>query len=339
MRYSNVQFIAWCIHTGPRKLGDGVEEYAGLSTESADIAARVELVARALDAARDCPETTRDDPETLKVFMLPEFFFRGSTGAYSMDGVQALVAALQARVKDEARWAHWLFVFGSTVGKSFQTRPASFFERLFGPKYVIDTSKPIEAYNYVLVQKGGFTYASAGPEFAEAVLKRRQSGMDFIPVSGGGGGIAGARVHYLPPTREYGTTSEVQVASYDGNSVFVRDQLTLGVEICLDHAAQRLKKASGLPPIDLQLVPSCGMTLKADSLVARSGGYAFNCDGYANYDTGMLGANSRVQAVDSGDVAVVAKASLDLAGVNVAALFARGAGEVRVYPALPLPKN
>ncbi|MFI8593686.1 hypothetical protein ACIGCK_04560 [Microbacterium sp. NPDC078428] len=61
----------------------------------------------------------------------------------------------------------------------------------------------------------------------------------------------------------------------------------VGVEICLDHADGRLRR--GLPRnrwprdagegLELQLVPSCGASLRADAIAAASGGYVFNVDG------------------------------------------------------------
>lgn len=60
----------------------------------------------------------------------------------------------------------------------------------------------------------------------------------------------------------------------------------LGIEICLDHYDGRLRRNLGNEPFPagkntpyIQLIPSCGMTICTDSVVAGAGGFVFNCDG------------------------------------------------------------
>ena len=87
-------------------------------------------------------------------------------------------------------------------------------------------------------------------------------------------------------------------------------ELCFGVEICLDHAltcplnitneacthctrSGRLNMTG--PAVDLQIVPSCGMSLKPDALCLtqkQPGSYAFNCDGLTILQ-GMLGCHSQ----------------------------------------------
>jgi hypothetical protein len=242
--------------------------------------------------------------------MLPEFFFRGSTGAYSMDEVQIAISSLQDLVKDKSRWEHWLFVFGTIVGKSFDAK--------------------VEAYNYSLIQKGGFGDGpEAGPSAAHAVLKELESSIDFIRAGYlAGGGIALERTHHLAPVNK-NPRSEVQRSSYDGSSVFQQDGLTFGVEVCLDHLEGRLRRSIGLPSIDIQLVPSCGASIQSKSIVAKNGGYVFNSDGL----TGMLSdlqkvvdATTRVCISSNPPVAV------DTTGIRIAEIYPNGAGTVSIYP-------
>lgn len=78
-------------------------------------------------------------------------------------------------------------------------------------------------------------------------------------------------------------------------------EVTVGVEICLDHADHRMRKAIARSPwphrdggIDLHLIPSCGMQLHSEAVAARAGGWAFNCDGqYALGDGAEAGAVRR----------------------------------------------
>lgn len=64
------------------------------------------------------------------------------------------------------------------------------------------------------------------------------------------------------------------------------DVLRVGVEVCLDHSDQRLRRSldrnnwpSAASGIQLHLVPSCGMQLHPASVAAIAEGWAFNCDG------------------------------------------------------------
>lgn len=73
----------------------------------------------------------------------------------------------------------------------------------------------------------------------------------------------------------------------DSLAIFkVPGSASVGVEICLDHADQRLRRSTLRSPwpggeneLNLHLVPSCGMNLLEASVAAATGGYAFNCDG------------------------------------------------------------
>jgi len=341
MAYKKVQFIAWVIHTGPAAdPKDKTKQiYKGLKNSAEDIAERVKLVTQVIDQAKAAIGHSQTESDTLKIFMMPEFFFRGPTGAYDMDDVATLVAALQAAVKD-ASWKDWLFVFGSIVGKSFTTKEQSFFLRLFGPRFVVDTSKPVEIYNYCLIQKGGFGNDSgAGPASARAVMKQLKSGMDFIPKAKlSGSEIPFERAQPLEPTREFGTTSDIQITNYDGSSIFQIDGLTYGLEVCLDHFKQRLKNVAKLPPIDIQLVPSCGASIQNNAIVAKKDGFVFNCDGYADYDRQVLGGNSALVKVGTGAV-TAPKSFTAVSSARASDLYGQGAGEIRVYPTQVLSQS
>lgn len=344
MPYTGVQFIAHNIWTGPKATlvsGNIAQEYVGLARADDDISERIALVGSAINAAHDHAQTVQG-AETLKVFMLPEFFFRGKTGAYGMDDVQKVVRGLQALVKD-AKWQHWLFVFGTIIGQSSPTQAPTFWTNmmnvLFGAsKTDIDPSKPVEVYNYSLVQKGGFGDIKDAPSHAHAVLKEHKSGIDFIKSNKiTGDGFTLERVNHLAPSNK--TPSEVQVHSYDGLSLFKMEGLSFGLEVCLDHLVGRLKKSqtaatpkAPFPAIDIQRIPSCGAHIDAQYIVARKGGYVFNSDG-------LNSVLSDVRKVDAGTgaptvVASVAQQNVVYAKVND--IFPKGAGKISIYPSRPL---
>lgn len=83
-QYQNIQFIGLCLSTTPGDLKsiEGTSDdgrYLGNPKIGNDIAARINFVANFLHAVYG--EIEKDET-TLNVFVLPEFFFRGSTGAY-----------------------------------------------------------------------------------------------------------------------------------------------------------------------------------------------------------------------------------------------------------------
>jgi hypothetical protein len=76
---------------------------------------------------------------------------------------------------------------------------------------------------------------------------------------------------------------------YRSSSQDDRGITNVGIEICLDHSDNRLRKqlnannaalrAEGLESVHLQIIPSCGMQIVAGAVVANANGLIFNCDG------------------------------------------------------------
>lgn len=341
MAYKKVQFIAYCIYTAPKLLANGQKEYIGFINSQGDIAERIKLVSKAIDNAQANTNTKQSDPTVLKIFMMPEFFFRGKTGAYNMEEVQTVVSLLQKLVKDKAKWEHWLFIFGSIIGQSQDIKSFKNLEKakkFFGENDILVPGN-VEAYNFVLAQKGGFGDApDAGPAFAKVVIKEFKSNIDFIHIPDAKSGITWERVKHLAPSNR--TASEVQRQSYDGSSIFTIDGITFGLEVCLDHAQERLKNSINRPPIDIQLVPSCGMSIQDNAIVARKGGYIFNCDGLANHDTKKKpGFSSKVKKIGEGlngavyaEVKPVGTITINSNDIAIDKIYADNAGEIHIYP-------
>ncbi len=77
--------------------------------------------------------------------------------------------------------------------------------------------------------------------------------------------------------------------------------MDLGVEICLDHNDARLRRnlstfstreAGG---VHVQIIPSCGMEIKAENVAANDDGFMFNCDGQYAFAPSPLLKNSVFQ--------------------------------------------
>ena len=162
--------------------------------------------------------------------------------------------------------------------------------------------------------------------------------------------------------------SELKTTDLDPYGVFYWSNLKIGVEICLDHIRQRMSRA--VDDLDLQIIPSCGVEVTLNAVAARPGGYVFNCDGDYNLEDAQngLGSHSQLYQVKQANLAVPnanessnlharQRAKLNerippkqIVKINapnwqtancagVEDLFAFGAGELHVYPALPLPQK
>ncbi|NER29738.1 MAG: hypothetical protein F6J89_19500 [Symploca sp. SIO1C4] len=580
MSYSKVQFIAHCINTEPKfRKASQKKEYLGLKEERQDMSARVELVKEVIKQAKQDQETSESE-NTLKIFMLPEFFFRGKRGTYSLVNIlgsfnnpetkeeenlkdKPLITQLQSIVKDK-EWKDWLFVFGTIVGES---APAEIEEK-------DNQSKPnLLAYNYTLVQKGGFDKIDVAHQYAKVVIKKTVADQDFIPKKALiGDGVTFERVLRAPlkaneeklrtrlleiikipekfakdkvneiipqinkqeieklfgtnlqpltkwlrensedsaniailkkenwfawkgyePLKPYAFMPKIlekyltgkgeqnlltedfpsegidlekfaelkqylkkfigqdekddqelktiynlardeeerdswkdlwksqrkfigeiikingktnykkleaeldkfqtpsyyqlkqiiikylvsqkverllSLLNYEGSSYFTIDGLTFGLEICVDHYIERLKrlkKSNKLPPIDIQLIPSCGMSILQDAIVAQKKGYVFNCDGQSVgsieskftprneplSDTKTVGGDipsreshsNLIQITNDAPSALTYKPIAPVSGhvvkspeswtkqpIKIEDLYAEGAGDLHIYP-------
>lgn len=341
MPYDQVRFIGYTINTMPQENPDGSETYLGLTTGSPpatspeDIRARCALMLRAMrTAAAALPAPAPGPaPSILNVFMAPEFFFRGPMGAYQMSECQQAIEQLQAMVQGE-EWRDWLFAFGSILAVS--APPAG-------------SPAPREAYNFSLVQLGG--QGSGGGIGANVVMKELQAGCDFIntvqvPASALVGNVA------YPDAGPDGPGREQQQLAYDNAGVFTQAGITWGLEICLDHFSnvqrtgrlQRSPQMPGDPQIQVQLVPSGGMEIHIDQIMAMPGGYVFNCDG-ADIPSATLkkiDLSGKARVVSPSTQRDVPDGTLGSLGsppapITIDQLYVGGPGSVVIYPSALLP--
>ncbi|NEP86278.1 MAG: hypothetical protein F6K18_05265 [Okeania sp. SIO2C2] len=356
MNYDHVQFIAYCINTAPKAEWNGTnwkQKYLGLQDALMDIKQRVALVKTAIDIAYN---NSQKQNQTLKIFMIPEFFFRGSRGAYAMPKVHKVVEDLQKLVKDK-KWQDWIFVFGSIVGFSSPTITGKKRKR-----EEIDESKDKEIYNFTLVQQGGFEKFEDAHNYARVVMKELKSGIDFIQANNiTGKGLVLERVIY--PLTVNQERNELSDSYFAGTSIFDMKGIRFGLELCLDHDQKRLKKSREYQKgtsdgiVDIQLIPSCGMSIDLDAIVVRNGGYVFNCDGLTSLNkkttenTGReIHFNDGSKAYDSHSALLIKTNSNfnslkddkvtkhDITGVNVVSqIYAQGAGQLHIYTPQALP--
>ena len=98
--------------------------YIGLPDPMLDVRGRIEIMMDAVEKAYALADN--DDPETLKIFIAPEFFWRGITGAYSFQNdelpddpsfcgpICQILMGLEALVANE-RFENWMFLFGTII--------------------------------------------------------------------------------------------------------------------------------------------------------------------------------------------------------------------------------
>lgn len=323
MAYDKIQFVGYAINTFP-EMRDGKEHYFGLPNPKNDIDARCILMRRAMETAAAQIVDASPPEKTLKVFMAPEFFFRGATGAYQLEWAYYAVEQLQ-KLAAEPQWQDWLFVFGTILGT-------------WEEEGALD-----KAINFALIQEGGA--AAKGDLGAKIVTKELKSHIDFISKSKVDGNIILGEIEHMDPGPS-GPGKEAQYVNYDGAGIFKACGITWAADICKDHLEGRLIKSPQLPgtsEIQVQLVPSGGASIQASTTIAEEGGFVFNVD--ANfYGVVTLKQNvpplKEIDHIDEHDVPdsdiVLADASPPET-VEITQLYQRDAGSVVIYPPQDVP--
>lgn len=332
--YSKVQFIAWEIYTGPVYSAGGADHYPGIApalgdrrwdvlSQCLDISARVAFTKMAMEAAY---QNASSDEDTLKIFMAPEFLYRGAAGAYLFDLLNGweesappgfgqlpppydrhwggLFGELRELTADP-KFQNWVFVFGTAVGAAFPYAGGRISTAGAG------TQGPAAmGWNLSMIQCGGTQAQGDGCYFTEKHLK---SGIDFVQFN-----LSHVRPMFFTAKEiEHGSEPTWRVLDRliqyipgeMGGSLFRFPEICrgdgsliqFGLEICLDHAQAyvpgsaedkvtgRLARSRAL--VDIQLVPSCGMSLIESSLALapkngpKNCSYAFNCDGLLTWDS------------------------------------------------------
>ncbi|NEO55251.1 MAG: hypothetical protein F6K54_20535 [Okeania sp. SIO3B5] len=256
---SQVQFISYCVNIGYKTV-NGQKTYPSLDNDSEDIKERINHLFKVINEVMVEP-TVISDQSVKKIFMIPEFFFRGKKGYYTLNEKNSysdnLLPSLQSFLKGTTL-NNWIFIFGTTV---------------YGWNKGTDTY----IYNSSLVQEVGYTLQEEAYKLAHLVQKEFKSKIDFIEYESN-------PYIYLEPMPSNSLGTELQKRGYDGSSIFNLSSIPVkvGLEICLDHAKARLKNTTTKPEgkdIKIQLIPSAGMTIKKENIAVVNGGYVFNCDG------------------------------------------------------------
>jgi hypothetical protein len=202
--------------------------------------------------------------QVLKIFMAPEFFWRGANGAYDIEKmadctdpnkgcaapIMKIVELLHQEVQ-QTKWKDWMFVFGTIVAHSV---------------------KENEYFNFAPVMRGG----PDGTKKHHIIAKTYMSTIDFLQ-SSKLDDVTGSQVA-MPQVKpgkmfKYDLFSELEKKTLanegftidDVDDVFMMDGIRFGVEVCLDHKNGVLKKQSqSTGPVQVHLVTSAGMKIEID---------------------------------------------------------------------------
>jgi hypothetical protein len=277
MMYKKVIFIAYKVKTADTKAAD----YMGNTSDDKDIQKRCSIMKNAISIAYQKVNTILGSTSTgtLKLFMAPEFYFRGVGGAYPIEKISKIMETMRQETKN-AKYTHWLFVFGTAIG-------------------YLSQGNAKEIFNIAMVQKGGHAKADGKHEWI--IYKEFISHVDFIRDTKKNWqkideriiSIAGTKAQALPTmgSRDLSTLKDVSpigvgkeesLTGFGGHSIFTTDDVTFGLEVCLDHDKGRLKAspvAPGHNEIQIHLIPSAGMIITPSCVVGIKGGLVFNVDG------------------------------------------------------------
>jgi hypothetical protein len=258
---------------------------SGLDT---DAQARVERLIGTMVAAKNRMKNLKiERPTALKVFTVPEFYFRPSQTdvSYTTDQYRAIKDVLRETISQDNRFSNWLVVIGTIMWAwegNTTKRPT-----LKGQTVYLNTAVYI---------KGGET-----SDFSHTVEKAWASSIDGIPTGRHGGGFtADGNKLASSDTWWVGNVSKYQTTPKKEKHLFVAGGIRFGLDICLEHFF-KLPDYSTTPPkpaidsyrvaknvviqsqkdnVQLHLLIAGGMPINSNSVAAKKQGYILRNDGY-----------------------------------------------------------
>ena len=249
-----------------------------------------------------------DDTRTLKIFMAPEFYFRGRNGAYDPSVVEKIIPTMMGLGTGTPAYQDWLFVFGTAVAAfeesvtyctqcpwtgattvRFQRDPANYSKTI--PKCSVNPAHAVvtgfmgaEVQNVALIQHGSDTHQVPKEYVSPIDYKKNLTGQSVVGLDPTNSGVAQEH-QVLAPLGGHQRPGAMAVQNDERLSgcIFTMDGLTFGLEVCLDHAKSNNAigqgRASALAPtIQVLLIPSYGMDIGA-RMYCKTNGIAFNVDG------------------------------------------------------------
>jgi hypothetical protein len=242
-----------------------------------DAKIRLQRLAGVVEFAYNRLQTIGDNANTLKVFVVPEFYFRPPVlGANYLNNTYPQEAVNQVWTALDSMFVHhdfnnWLFICGTAMWNTLS-------DTMVTPVY----------FNTAIYVRGG---QAQGLRLIE---KQLASGIDGVPQA-----MAPSMTPDVSPIfAEWGVRKQ---------HVFTIDNITFGLEVCLDHAnngdgpvlkkvlaAWQGRQGAAPPEVKIHVLTAGGMDIEVESVAAKVGGYIFRNDGMAN-----PGARSELYQVQS----------------------------------------
>lgn len=291
-KYSKVRFVGFAIPTTPASIVgigdvDGPGAVAGtfpaFADRSRDIAARLDVMQSAVDAAFKKIAQAPADDSVLNIFVAPEFFWHSDVGPYvysskDTDPADEILGALNERFPAE-KYPNTVFIFGTAIStmvddlnvilNDSSVAQRNNVVRAIGEGWLNTTGPMQDALFDMLVNfvKLGHSYPRlevrnrAMIVGAEKFLgvnndldanfmtteKYYASNEDFLLWDVTGKPVITEQIVAYPSLDLSG--GDFKVDPKDPKAIFnVADGPTLGVEICLDHSDHRLRRSASISP-------------------------------------------------------------------------------------------
>jgi hypothetical protein len=259
--------------------------YLGYPDDYTDMQIKADAMIQAIRSAFSGVDAKHaGNDRMLKIFMAPEFFFRGENGAYDAEDVagmkerksgggvsavapkDSLISLIRAEI-DKPQYKDWLFVLGTVivVTRSVRTvckRPGCTGKISFvkvdatHTKAVCSASTATDPHDTDEVTVGGAVDNVAlicKEKFVHTISKELISDQDFIaetnidPKTGDAvpnSDWVNSRGDWLRVMQPSSKPTAFQDERM-GGAIFQMDGITFGCEICLDHKASNAKHTSG----------------------------------------------------------------------------------------------
>lgn len=271
MTFQKVRYISYAVPSFHPYLAGAVGPVGGAPTiqlEDADLQARAQRLVNVIWWAQgQADSAAKPDDQTLTVFIAPEFYFRQASaqevasgefsesnnwGGYDRPMRDALASELYRAIGQAKNLHNWLIVAGTVFtwhGEGLLNTAIA----LRGPRATDDGAAP-----YVLIEK------------------HQISNIDG------------------PKPNAHANRNDESVFSHTKNrdpfldNLIYWDGMLMGIEVCLDHSlravAMGMEELNGLFPSEarqlaLQLVTSCGMSIKAPAVAVANGDLVLLTDG------------------------------------------------------------
>jgi len=258
---------------GPKKGFKNADYFRHCDDDQGDMVQKCADLWAGIEAAKTGIATKglTDDNQTLKIFMAPEFYFRGRNGAYPIDVVSAIIPKMMALGTAKPIFQDWLFVFGTAVasfevsitycqvcpwtgattvkfernlaGATKEDRAKTIGKCTVNAAHAIDTGwLGAEVQNVALIQHGSESHMVVKEYVSHIDYKANMAG-DWVVGNTTSTTVGGMTTTSIDERRviaplgghENPGTMAVQNDERLGGCIFTMDGLTFGLEVCLDH--------------------------------------------------------------------------------------------------------